>query len=110
MAFCSGALEAYLDTRTLGDWCRREGDFPESTAQALEDYFNTPRAQSVRSFVSIPITPLNGQPIGILNIHRNKPGLLQEKQPAQQFAPLVTPLIFILIGLLETLKQLRDNG
>jgi hypothetical protein len=63
----------------------------------------------VRSFVSIPIKPLEGQPIGILNIHRNEPGLLEEKQPAEQFAPLVTPLIFILIRLLETLKQLRDN-
>jgi hypothetical protein len=110
MAFCSGGLAAYVDTRTLGEWCRTEGDFPPSTATAVEEYFNDSRTASDRSFVSIPIKPLEGQPIGILNIHRNEPGLLKEKQPAEQFAPLVTPLIFILTRLLERLKQLRENG
>ncbi|MGB8412361.1 MAG: hypothetical protein WCE23_06000 [Candidatus Binatus sp.] len=60
MAFCSGGLALYVDTRTLGEWCRTEGDFPPSTATAVEEYFNDSRSASDRSFVSIPIKPLEG--------------------------------------------------
>jgi hypothetical protein len=110
MAFCTGGIEAYLDTRTLGEWCRQEGDFPASIADAIDEYFSSMRAESVRSFISIPIKPSEGDPIGILNIHRNRRGLLEEKEPVEQFAPLIDPLIFVLIRLLETLRALRDNG
>jgi hypothetical protein len=101
MAFSTGGLEAYVDTLTLGAWCRREGDFPESIAAGIDEYFRSNRAQSVRSFISIAIKPLRGDAIGVLNIHRNQPGLLEEKEPVQQFAPLVSPFVFVLIRLLE---------
>jgi len=109
MAFCTGRIEAYLDTFTLGEWCRREGDFPASIANSIDDYFSSQRAEAVRSFISIPMKASESVPIGILNIHRNRPGLLEEKEPVEQFAPLVDPLIFILVRLLDTLQTLRDN-
>lgn len=109
MAFSTGGLESYIDTLTLGAWCRRDGDFPESTAAAIDDYFRSDRARFVRSFISIAIKPLQGDAVGVLNIHRNQPGLLEEKEPVQQFAPLVSPFIFVLIRLLELLERLRDN-
>jgi hypothetical protein len=39
VAFCNGSLAAYTDTHTLGEPCRREGDFMESTAPSIEEYF-----------------------------------------------------------------------
>ena len=109
MAFSTGGLEAYIDTLTLGAWCRRDGDFPESTAAAIDEYFRSNRARFVRSFISIAIKPLQGDAVGVLNIHRNQPGLLEEKEPVQQFAPLVSPFIFLLIRLLELLQGFSDN-
>ncbi len=110
MAFCTGGLEAYRDTSTLGDWCRQKGDFPQSTAAAVDDYFRTEEARSVRSFISIPIKPLDGQAVGVLNIHRNQPGLLEEKEPVKQFVPLATPFVFVLIPPLKLQERLRDNN
>lgn len=109
LAFSTGGLEAYADTLTLGDWCRRDGDFPESTAAAVDEYFRSNRARLVRSFISVAVKPLQGDAIGVLNIHRNERGLLGEKEPVQQFAPLVSPFIFVLIRLLELLERIRDN-
>jgi hypothetical protein len=105
MAFCSGDLAAYTDTLTLGKWCRKEGDFPPSTAAEVDAYFGSERARRIRSFISIPLKSLGAQ-IGVLNIHRSEVGLLAEKAPVQQFVPLIAPLNFVLVRLLDVLQQL----
>jgi hypothetical protein len=89
----------------LGDWCRRDGDFPESTALQIETYFAGERARNIRSFVSVPLKTLAGTTLGVLNIHRNQPGLLEQREPAQQFAPLVSPFVFVLVRLLTVLEE-----
>jgi len=106
MAFCTGSLEAYTDTNTLGEWCRREGDFPESTASAIDNYFKSQPAQRDRSFVSIALKPFDGEPIGVLNVHRDRVGLLKEKEPVQQFTPLVSPFVFMLISMVDVWRSL----
>ncbi len=106
MALCRGSLEAYKDTHTLGDWCRREGDFSESVSQSVDAYFRSPASQRDRSFVSIALKPFEGESVGVLNIHRDQIGLLGEKEPAQQFFPLVSPFIFMLIEMLDVWENL----
>jgi hypothetical protein len=106
MAFCTGNLAAYADTLTMGNWCRDEGDFPESTAEEIDAYFGSDRARRIRSLISIPLKSPDAT-VGVLNIHRSQPGLLAEKEPAQQFVPLISPLNFILIRLLDVLGELR---
>jgi hypothetical protein len=107
MAFCKGSLELYTDTHTLGDWCRSEGDFLGSTSSEIDSYFKSvPATQRDRSFVSISLKPLKGEAIGVMNVHRDHVGLLEEKEPAQQFYPLVSPFIFMLIVMLDVLKNL----
>ena len=85
MAFCTGKLAAYVDTHTLHTWCEEEGDFPQSIAAQIEEYFKSERAQRARSFISIPLKAFEGETVGILNIHRNQTGILAEKEPLKQY-------------------------
>jgi hypothetical protein len=106
LAFCEGGIDGYADTLTLEDWCREHCDFSSSIAHDVQVYFSE-RAAHIRSFVSLPLTRFDEESsvIGILNIHRSEPGLLNEKKPAEQFEPLVAPFHGILLQLLDMLKK-----
>lgn len=101
VAFCFGALDGYRDTLLLGDWCR-EQEISETVAQRVDRYFGELRLQ-VRSFVSLPLQSLDDATslVGVMNIHRNKPGLLSSKAPAEQFEPLVAPFQAMVVHLFK---------
>jgi len=105
LAFCQGAIDGYGDTSTLGEWCRNQG-FSHGIAQAVEGYFRE-RSSTVKSFLSLPIKRFDDDTeiVGVLNIHRDRPNLLREKQPAEQFEPLVAPFQAILVQLLDMLEE-----
>jgi hypothetical protein len=104
LAFCQGQLDGYEDTLRLGDWCRKE-EISETVAQQVDRYFGGDTGKRVRSFISLPLRALDNNEtiVGVMNIHRNKPGLLSGKAPAEQFEPLVGPFQAMVVHLLEIL-------
>jgi hypothetical protein len=116
-AFCERTLDLYVDTWTLGAWCREQGDFTESVCRQVEEYF---RSQSnVRSFVSFPLMQLRSQrPVGVLNIHRSKEGILrtsqtQGREAIQHFSALIGPFgatLLLLIGLLQQRERAASDA
>lgn len=109
MAYVTKHMNIYEDSTDLGKWCEENGDFSPTVCHAVRDYFSGDLGQHIRSFASIPIVVSNDEdPRGVLNIHRDQAGLLNEKQPVKQFAPLLEPfvcLIFDLLILLDTHKK-----
>jgi hypothetical protein len=103
LAFCLGVLDGYEDTLLLGDWCRKQ-EISETVAQEVDRYFSDVRRQ-VRSFISLPLRASddNQTIVGVMNVHRNKPGLLNAKAPAEQFEPLVGPFQAMVAHLLRFL-------
>jgi len=99
---------AYADSSQLGAWCRKNGDFSDSICQEVEAYFRQePAATHFRSFASIPITsPLDGQRLGVLNMHSNRVRLLWKSETPSQFYPAILPLQSLLA---ELLAQLLSN-
>ena len=98
-------MSIYSDTRKLAEWCRKEGDFSPSLCMDIEQYFQSERATKLRSFASIPLidSSSNGR-IGVLNIHRNNTGLLEEREPVKIFYPLMQPFIYLLKELIDKLR------
>lgn len=103
LAFVRGSMELYTDTSTLGEWCRTYGDFSGTVCGAVEAYFGSPTGMRIRSFVSFPLA--RAREIGVVNIHRDQPGLLAEKEPAKQFWPLMHPFRTLCLQLLNAREK-----
>ena len=68
----------------------------------------------IRSFTSLPlISPITGQSVGVLNIHRDKVGIISQKSPSQHFLPLMVPFLNLIIDLIQIMdknqKSLEKN-
>jgi len=89
---------AYQDTEELGKWCREHGDFSESVCSQVDQYFGQELAKSgIRSFASIPIASVDDKiAIGVLNLHCNRVGILNDPGAPSQFFPLVRPFTTLL--------------
>jgi hypothetical protein len=107
LAFVTGNMELYTDTSTLGKWCRTYGDFSESVCGAVEAYFGSPTGMRIRSFASFPLA--GERETGVINIHRNRPGLLGEKEPAKQFWPLMHPFRTLCLRLLKARGETTEE-
>lgn len=72
------------------------GDFTPSLKKKIETYFLSEAASHIGSFASVPLYPkgerseAGARPIGVLNIHRNGPGILASGF-SEMFVPLSTP-------------------
>jgi hypothetical protein len=109
MAFYTRILEAYVDAATLGKWCREQGDFTESVCCAIEAYFGSPAGMQVRSLAAVTLERADqSQPIGVLNLHRDRPGLLEKRQAGEQFFPLMRPFRSLCIQLLEVRETVSE--
>ncbi len=111
LAFHRKALDAYQDTGSLGDWCRKEGDFSESVAAELDAYFRDRASSSIRSLVSLPIGGGCGdEPIAVLNLHSNRAGLFAEEKALRHFWNLAYPFCAMLADLLQKHKDLEVSN
>lgn len=104
----------YPETSTLGAWCEEEGDFRPSVITDLNEYFLSPNGRAVQSFVSFPLhagglddSMSNGiTPIGVLNIHSEKPGILRGgREDGNHFLPIMEPFLRLLGSLLSEWKR-----
>ncbi len=84
-----GAPQAFIrrdsdfkqDSADLVHWCKKYGAFSSRVRDELAQYLATPAGKTTRSLVSISIihpSQAHGDPMGVLNIHRNIPGMLGE--------------------------------
>lgn len=109
-AFIKDEMSIYIDTHTLGSWCRKKGDFSPSLCDNLEAYFRSEKGKKIRSFVSLPLSnPRKDSPIGVLNIHRDKVGIMAEKKPSLHFLPLMQPYLSLIIDLTVILGECYDE-
>jgi hypothetical protein len=109
-AFLLGEADGYADTDTITDWAERKGNFPPSVRDALRRYFSEGEGRGIRSFISRPIG-LAGDgatPLGVLNIHANRPNLLGPSMEKRQiFQALLTPVLVELADALQALVRLE---
>lgn len=95
---------AYASQEELLDWCRRECAFPEQVHAAMRDYLRG-RGRGVQSFVSFPLAaPEREEPIGVLNAHSDRPGLLEARPPDEMLHALLKPLLSLVVDMLELLS------
>lgn len=107
-AFVDGRMSAFSDTSDLVKWCEDTGDFTPSLRSEIRQYFDSERGREVRSFFSLaiwfnPESLESGDPppLGVLNIHRTREGLLDDELQAELFLPLITPFLYLLADFLS---------
>lgn len=97
---------AYPSQSTLLDWCRSKGAFTDDVLGAIRAYFESPAGRSVQAFASLPFPPgTEGDPIGVLNVHCNQPGLFAGRDPVRHLFPLLNPILWIVRDLIEILVE-----
>lgn len=108
-AFVQRKLSTTDDSYELANWCKEEGDFTPSVCDKVKRYFESEAAQNVRSFASLPlmesIKSLSDNsdemsPIGVLNIHSNKPNLIGEEESSTLFFLLMQPFLCLIYDLI----------
>lgn len=105
LAFVLEDMDGYRDTETMADWCVQKGDFKPSLSAEVRDYFEPGSNANVRSLVSfaLPVRRTAEGLIrpGVLNIHRDRVGMLEDKEVATHLKPLLTPLLLMLRDLCD---------
>ena len=95
---------AYASQEELLEWCRGECAFPDEVHAAMREYLRG-RGHGVQSFVSFPLTaPEREDPLGVLNVHSDRPGLLEARPPDEKFHALLKPLLSLVVDMLELLS------
>lgn len=97
LSYISEKPNYYRDTKSLMQWMEKQKEFPQSVIDELNQYFQSEIGQLIQSFASFPIIKGN-ECIGVLNIHRNSPGILRtyEDGGERDFATLMQPFCAIL--------------
>jgi len=103
-AFLTREVDGYDDATTLAEWCRERGNFPPSVVEAVRDYFTAGEGGHIRSFISRPLLSNDGRPLGVLNLHSNRKGILgNADERLSAFLAMLTPLLLDLQSALEIL-------
>jgi len=116
-AFINKRMSAFSNTENLFKWCEEEGDFSPGLISQIRKYFSGDAGRAVGSFFSMALRfdPREIQetipcPIGVLNIHRDAQGLLDDELQAELFLPIMTPFLYLLADFLrEWLVQYGDQ-
>jgi hypothetical protein len=125
LAWALGEAVAYPSQEALLRWCEENGVYHQQVHQALRRYLEV-HGNAIRSFVSLPLVrPVQGGqesveaaaqslPIGVLNVHSNYPGLLEDRKPDENLFILLHPILDFVVDLLSLLsaaeKAGRDTG
>jgi hypothetical protein len=108
IAFATGQPNWYSDTSDFRAWCRMHGDFTEAVREEVGEYFRVDTQPRVGGFISFPLVwdqnDADEEPLGILNIHRELPGLFKnDGDPVRHFVAISWPLRVILMQLVSEL-------
>lgn len=104
-------FEGYWDTRTIGDWCEARCELSAGVVRRFRAYFGEEMGDRIRSFVSIPLTrPGEKSPCAVLNIHRNVPDVLRDREAAEHFVALIGPMKVLIVQLIDLLHVVSEQG
>lgn len=110
-AWVKRRLELYTDAADVLNWCREEGAFGDTVMQELRAYFVGDEPPQVGSFLSSHLALGDGEPVGVVNIHRAAAGILKnQKGSADLFINASRPFQVLLIRLLQELKRLEFDA
>ena len=108
LTFVTGDANTYEDTDNLGRWCRERGDFSESVNSAVEEYFGKDAVRkNIRSLASMPLIPSLGKtPIGVVNLHADRTGVLSDQGTVSQFFPLAQPFTAFIADIVLRMRKI----
>ncbi|MFL5386654.1 MAG: hypothetical protein ACJ8GN_29490, partial [Longimicrobiaceae bacterium] len=94
----------YASQDELLEWCKSECAFPDEVLAAMREYLRG-RGRGVQSFVSLPLAaPEHEEPLGVLNVHSDRSGLLEARPPDEKLHALLKPLLSLVVDMLELLS------
>ena len=97
IAFVSKNTQWILDTTEIIDLCNENENLDGITKKKINDYYSL--ESKGRSIISMPLQLLANdryENIGVLNIYRNKPMMLQNEIRAEQFSAFAEPFNVLL--------------
>jgi hypothetical protein len=99
------AFEGYADTQTLGQWCSDHCEFSPTVVRRFEQYFCKEMSAHIRSFASLSMAPPGEpSPTAVLNIHRDTPGVLRDREAQEHFVLMISSVTSLLLQLLDRLR------
>lgn len=104
LAYVEKNVIGYANTETMAKWCEEEATFDADVIREVAEYFSPQPDNLIRSLVSMP---LPGDRLGVLNVHRDRPGMLHEQDPAKHLAPILQPIASMLRDLSHAYTTLR---
>lgn len=100
IAFVENKMSRFTDSTKIVEWCENEGDFTFKVKTQIEQYFCKDNYYYMKSFLSLPLPNYSSSMKGVLNIHSNQKGLL-ENENIKQFIIIVDPFLQELINLID---------
>lgn len=106
-AWASRVASRFYSQDELLDWCRTRGAYPPGVTEQLRGYLRSDSGRAVQSFLSLPMPddPATRNPIGVLNVHSDQPGLLRNRQPEESLFVMLQPALTLLSSFLSSLKE-----
>jgi len=110
LSFLLESVNQYDDTADLYTWVKEKGDFTENIANKIKEHFESEHGKTVKSFISFPIKSGSDNKVSaVLNIHKNKIGILSNKMQQNHFEFILSPIMEILSEILnEYLNKIND--
>jgi hypothetical protein len=94
VAFRENSTDFYADTTRLAAWCRQRR-YPEPVCAEIHKYFSE-EGVLVRSMLSVALPGGATDPIAVLNLHRQRPGMFDAGRSASEFVEIAEPLFRLL--------------
>lgn len=99
-AFATGRCTVFPSMQEFIEILRNGTTLDERVKRRVTQYFTEGEGKHVRSFASFAILSGHALPLGVLNLHSNRPGLLEDNGETL-FAPVLSPFLTLLSVLLS---------
>lgn len=107
LAMALNSPNIYTNAETLDEWVSTEGDFNKSIAAQIKGYFCNGMGKDIKSFCSFPLSCDGHEPIAVLNIHKNKVGLLSQKDQFALYSKIMAPFLAMVAELVNKLDEVQ---
>ena len=109
-AYCpeGGFHDVCLSVESMLRWCREQTELPPDALREMELHFSAAESAGVQSFLSVRLpTRSESQPSsGVVNLHRQTPGILKNRlEAAAMFVNVSYPFYVLLTRLLDQLDR-----
>ncbi|MGH1456047.1 MAG: hypothetical protein ACRBDI_04650 [Alphaproteobacteria bacterium] len=109
LAIALNKSNVYANTETLDEWVRTQGDFNKTIETQIKEYFCSGIGQEIKSFCSFPLSCDDGEPIAVLNIHKNAINILSGKDQFAMYIKIMCPFLSMLSELVNKLSDVKNK-